>query len=337
MRPIRAPAADRVLDPAPAPSFAVVIAAYQAAGTIGDALSSAVQQTVPAAEIVVCDDGSTDDLAAALTPFAEDVELLRQGNRGEGAAKNAGVRAASADFAVFLDADDAFLPERLEALAELASARPDLDILTTDAFLEVDGVVSRRCYDASWEFEVDDQRRGIVERNFVFGLAAVRRARFLAAGGFDESLRFATDWDLWLRLILGGAKVGLVEEPLAVYRLRSNSLSAQRARLLRGRCAVLEKALSRDDLTERERERAREALARNHREALLAEAREALVAHESDARSRALRVAASREMPVLTRLKALTAAAAPRRASRFLVRERERSGVAGPADVRFRL
>jgi glycosyltransferase involved in cell wall biosynthesis len=327
--------AELTVAPAAPPSFSIVIAAYQAAETIHDAVASARRQTVPAAEIVVCDDGSTDDLPTALGSFADEVKLIRQPNRGEAAAKNAGVQASVGEFAVFLDADDAFLPERLEALGELASARPDLDVLTTDALLEVDGSVVRHCYDATWEFEVDDQRAAILERNFVFGLAAVRRSRFLAAGGFDESLRFATDWDLWLRLILGGAKVGLVAEPLAVYRLRSTSLSAQRPQLLRGRCAVLERALSRDDLTVAEREGVREALAQNRREALLAEAREALVAGGSDARIRALRVAAGREVPVLTRLRALAAAAAPRRASRLLVRERERSGVAGPADVRF--
>jgi glycosyltransferase involved in cell wall biosynthesis len=327
--------AEAAVAPAARPSFSIVIAAYQAAETIGEALASVLGQTVPAAEIVVCDDGSTDDLAGALAASAADVVLVRQPNRGEAAAKNAGVQASSAEFAVFLDADDVFLPERLEALAELASARPDLDVLTTDALLEVDGSVVRHCYDASWEFEVDDQRMAILERNFVFGLAAVRRSRFLAAGGFDESLRFATDWDLWLRLILDGSRVGLVAEPLAVYRLHATSLSAQRARLLRGRCAVLEKALARDDLSVPERERARQALARNRREAQLAEAREALVTGAADARVQALRVAAAREVPVATRLRALAAAAAPRRAARLLVREQERSGAAGPADVRF--
>ncbi len=77
----------------------------------------------------------------------------------------------------------------------------------------------RRCYDEGWTFEINDQRGAILQRNFVFGLAAVRRQSFLAAGGFDESLRYATDWDLWCRLILDGSRVGLVAEPLARYRL----------------------------------------------------------------------------------------------------------------------
>jgi glycosyltransferase involved in cell wall biosynthesis len=337
MRPLLAPPAPAVLPAAPVPTFSIVIAAYQAAATIGEALTSAFAQTVAPAEVVVCDDGSTDDLFGAVATYADRVTMLRQTNAGEAAAKNTGVRAAAGEFVVFLDADDLFLPERLEALAELVEARPDLDILTTDAFLELDGEVVRRCYDASWTFEVDDQRAAILERNFVFGLAAVRRRRLLELGGFDESLRYATDWDLWLRLILDGSRAGLVAEPLAKYRLSSASLSAQRAALLRGRCRVLEKALARSGLTVAERGRATRALEANRRAALLAEARQRLADGRAGARAAAWRVATARSMPLRTRLKAAAGAAAPRWASRALDREREQTGVPGPADVRFRL
>src|SRR5206468_2811881 len=81
----------------------------------------------------------------------------------------------TSDFVAILDADDVYFPERLEALGELAAARPDLDILTSDAYLELNGRRIRRCYEGGWTFEVEDQRRAILERNFIFGLAAVRR------------------------------------------------------------------------------------------------------------------------------------------------------------------
>ena len=112
------------------------------------------------------------------------------------------------------------LPERLEAQAELASARPDLDILTSDAYLEVGGRDRRTCYGDDWSFDVKDQRAAILERNFIFGLAAVRRRRLLAVGGFDETLPTATDWDCWIRLILSGSAAGLVAEPLPDTRSR---------------------------------------------------------------------------------------------------------------------
>ena len=165
--------------------------------------------------MIVCDDGSSDGTAAALAPFGDRVTVLTQHNRGEAGAKNTATRAASGDFVAILDADDVYLPERLEALGELAAARPDLDILTTDATLVAGGRPVRSVYDETWTFEVADQRRAILERNFIFGHVAVRREALLAAGGFDEAIRWTTDWDCWLRLIFAGSRAGLVDEPLA--------------------------------------------------------------------------------------------------------------------------
>src|SRR5204862_4643563 len=159
--------------------FSVAIAAYEAARTVAQAVESALSQTLPPLEVIVCDDGSTDDTEGVLSPYDDRIVFLRKENGGEASAKNACLRAASGDFVAILDADDVYFPERLEALGELAAARPALDILTTDAFLELDGVRGRRVYEGGWAFEVDDQRRAILQRNFVFGLAAVRRERLL--------------------------------------------------------------------------------------------------------------------------------------------------------------
>jgi glycosyl transferase family 2 len=319
----------------PIPAFSVVIAAYAAADTVPEALESLLVQTVPAREIVVCDDGPDDDLAAALAPFRERITFVRQQHAGEGAAKNnAAAHARRGDFIVFLDADDTFLPTRLEALGELAAARPDLDILTTDAFLEIDGEVVRRCYEAGWTFEANDQRGAILERNFVFGQAAVRRTRFLESHGFDPSISHGTDWDLWCRMLLDGSRVGLVNEPLARYRLRRNSLSADRTALLEGRCRVLERAASREDLTPDEYRRVQAGLATQRRNALLARASTALREGSPDARRLAIDVARTPTLSVRTRAKAALAALAPRAASRRLIVEAE-DGVIGPAGLRF--
>src|SRR5436305_10109763 len=134
-----APVPTASVEPGPEPAFSVIVAAYEAAGTIAAAIDSALAQTLAPHEVIVCDDGSTDDLEGALAPYRDQIVLIRQENAGEGAAKNAAARAATGDFVVVLDADDRFLPERLEALCELAVARPDLDIPTTDAFPELDG------------------------------------------------------------------------------------------------------------------------------------------------------------------------------------------------------
>jgi Glycosyl transferase family 2 len=318
VRPFLAPPAPAWQQPAAEPSFSVLIAAYNAAGFVGEAVASALAQTRPPLEVIVCDDGSTDELAAVLDAFRERIVLLRQENGGEASAKNAAARAASGDFLAILDADDVYLPERLEAFGELAAARPDLDVLTTDAVLELGGTPVRRCYTDELPFEVDDQRAAILERNFVFGLAAVRRERFLAAGGFDESLRHATDWDLWARLLLEGSRVGAVMEPLARYRLREGSLSSARPSLLAGRIRVLEKAAAHPSLTGAEREIAARSIALERRRLALAEARAALAGELPSPRRRSLAVALGPGHEIRTRVKALGAAVAPRSAGRRL-------------------
>lgn len=314
------------------PTFSILIAAYEAADVVGEAVASALGQTVPPLEVIVCDDGSTDDLDSAVAPYLDRIRLLRQENGGEASAKNHAARVARGDFLVFLDADDIFSPDRLEALGELAATRPDLDVLTTDAVLEVDGEPVRLCYTPELPFEIEDQRWGILRRNFVFGLAAVRRERFEEIGGFDETLRYATDWDLWARLILDGSRIGLVAEPLARYRLRRGSLSSQRHRLLAGRVSVLEKAAAHPTLTPAERRIVADSLRLERRRLVLAQARAALLGELPAPRRRALAVLAGRGHGLRTRAKAGAAVLAPRRAGSLLAgRERETTGGIGVA------
>jgi len=326
MRPYLAPPAPPGLARAAAPTFSVLVAAYQAATTIGDAVRSGLEQTLPPHEVIVCDDGSTDDLVGALAPYRDRIVLLRKENGGAASARNCALRAATGEFVVQLDSDDVFLPERLEALAELATARPDLDILSTDAFFELDGRIVGRFYDGQAPFPIEEQRTAIFERCFV-GWPAVRRSRLLAIGGFDESLVTGDDWDAWMRLILDGARAGIVTEPLLRYRVTPGSVSSDRARVLRERVAILDKAARDAGLDERERQalvRAREAV--NVR-AQSAEAYEALLAGRPDARRRALAVASCRGVGVAARAKALVAALAPGMARRVL----ERRGARGRA------
>jgi len=299
------------------PTFSIAIPAYQAAATIGEALESALSQTLSAVDVVVCDDGSTDDLESAIAPYRDRIVFLRQENGGEGAAKATATEAATGDFVALLDADDAYLPERLEAFAELAAARPDLDVLTTDAYLESAGRVVRRCYADGWGFEIADQRREILRRNFVFGSAAVRRERLLAVGGFDRTLRFVADWDLWIRLILTGSRAGLVDEPLYRYRVGPAALSARRPALVRGSIEVLERAARRPDLGVDDRRLVGETISSKRAELARLELAEALAGDGAAARPAAIRALRERSLPARTRGKAALAAVTPAAAARL--------------------
>jgi len=327
MRRFLAPPPDRAVQPGPAPTFSVLVAAYQVADVIGEALDSIRRQTLPALEVIVCDDGSTDGLEDALAPYRGEIELLRKENGGEASAKNAAAARARGDFVAILDADDVYEPERLEALAELARLRPDLDILTTDALLVANGIVRRHNYDATWRFEVDDQRRAILQRNFVFGHAAVRRSRFLEHGGFDESIRWTTDWDLWLRMILAGSAAGCVDEPLALYRLRETSLTAQRHDLQLGKLATLEKARTNPDLREEERPALEAALRSYRRDLSLLELRAAVAAGAGGVRLRALALLRSRGLARRDRVETAAIAVAPRVVKRLMRRRDARSWI----------
>jgi glycosyltransferase involved in cell wall biosynthesis len=311
------------------PSFSIVIAAWNAAHLIGDAVESALAQTLSPLEVVVCDDESEDDLSGALRPFGDRVTLIRIRHGGEGAAKNAAAQHATGDFVAILDADDLYLPGRLEAFAELARERPELDVLTTNAYLELEGQTVGTYYPTVATFPQEDQAVGIVEESSaIFGSAAVRRTRYVGAGGFAVNMRTAADWELWMRLAIDGAQFGLVDEPLHRYRLQPDSLTADKAAEWRGCVDALEHVRELATHAGPEIRGAFERSLHKHREwAMLAEAERSLRNGSSDARSKARAVAFGPGFGVQTRAKALVAAAAPSVAARLLDRRERRTGV----------
>lgn len=304
------------------PSFAIVITAFEAADTVAAAVRSAVEQEHPARQVVVVDDGSNDELAAALRPFGDQIELVRKRNGGGASARNRGIEAVEADFMAILDADDLYHPRRLAALAEAARRRPDLDIITTDARIVRDGRPQGRLSEAV-PFAVEDQRAAIFASNFVGGWPAVRRERLQAVGGFDEGMRIAYDWDCWLRLILAGATAGMVDAPYYDYVLRSGSLSASRVPSLWERPRLLEKAQADPSLRDDERKRLRRAIHWRRSEAVREELR-ALLARDPS-RRRLLRLSAVPDVDTRARALALLGAIAPAAARRSLGRSSTRA------------
>jgi GT2 family glycosyltransferase len=309
---------DRVLPLAAPPTFTIVIRAYQAAATVGAAVASALDQVHAAVEVVVVDDGSTDDVEGALGPVRERVHLIRKENGGGASALNAGAAVATGDFVAILDADDVYHPRRLEALARLALERPDLDLVTTDARFVVDGEEVGRFSDYN-PFAVDDQRAAILQSCFVGGWPAVRLSRLRALGGFDERLRSGHDWDCWLRLIFAGARAGLVTEAYYDYRLHSGSLTADRSLALWARVRLLEKAGLDQQLTAWEREILRRSLRMHRTRAVQAEL-EATLAGRAP-RRRLLRHAFAQGIAARARVESAIAAAAPRLARRLVAGE----------------
>jgi glycosyltransferase involved in cell wall biosynthesis len=304
--PLRAPTAPASIEPAPVPTLSVLVPAYNAADTIGEALESALVQRPAADEIIVSDDGSEDDLPTALRPFLGRVTVVTGPNGGLATARNRAATAASGQLLGLLDADDVWLPGRVAALTMAAAARPDLSVFTTDAVVVRDGQADRETYYDTRDFYLHDQVDGILRNNFIFGAGAVRSHAFRSVGGYRSGARYAEDWDLWLRLLLRGHRAGLVDLPLYEYRRREGSLTRQKLELALGVLKVLEAA--RPLVPTPAHKRRLQVTQQEWREAA---ARLAEGAGDRRARRLSLRAAAGRRAAHRTRLRFAVSAALP--------------------------
>jgi len=308
------------------PDFSVVIPTYESAETIAEAVASALNQTYPAREVIVVDDGSRDNPAAALEPYMDRILFIRQENAGVSSARNAGLSRASGDFIVNLDADDLLDPRSLEARAELLAERPDLDIICTNGDVALDGEIIRARYFPDWTFETNDQRTEILRRCFIH-FWSVRRTRLLEVGGFDPGISHAEDWDCWIRLICSGSHAGLVDEKLGTYRLHDGSQSSDRVSIFGGRIATLKKVIASGVLSTEESALAANVLADDIVLQKLTGVREALLTGSPHRRRELRRLAIDRKVPAPSRLRAGVAWVSPRLARRILARrEREIAG-----------
>lgn len=228
--------------PGPRPDVSVLVPVYNAAGTVAAALESVLAQSPPPHQVLVSDDGSQDDLDPVLAPYRRWITVLRGDNRGPGTARNRAAALATGQLLAMCDADDVWLPGRLDALATAAQLRPDLAVLTTDAWLVRPGTGSTERYYATRAFPIHAQRHAVLGSNFVLGAGAVRRDAFRGVGGYHPAARHAEDWDLFLQLILRGARAGLVTVPLYEYRRRPDSLTSQRVDLAVGVLRALDRA-----------------------------------------------------------------------------------------------
>ena len=214
--------------PAPLP-VSVVIPACNAAGTLPRALASVEKQTAAPAEIVVVDDASTDD-TAAVAQAARQVRLVRAHFRGGAAkARNEAVHAASMPWIAFLDADDEWLPEKLERQFGLIGANPSA-VLLFCASLEfaADGRALGDTFRGAAVSTGRDAWKSLLKANFVATPTVLApRELLLALGGFDESLAVGEDQDMWIRLALAGG-LAYVPEPLVRVHVQPRSLSAFR-------------------------------------------------------------------------------------------------------------
>jgi glycosyltransferase involved in cell wall biosynthesis len=239
------------------PLVSVIIPAFNAASFIGAALQSVFTQTFTDYEVILVNDGSadTEQLETVIQPYAARITYFQQENRGPSSARNLGIRQACGEWLAFLDSDDAWLPQYLAEQFMFLRNDPALDMVYCDATLEGEAKVAGKTFMQIYPSAGPVTFESILaEKTQVLTSATVvRRARVVAAGLFDEQMRYAEDHDLWLRISHAGGRIAYQCAVLLRRRVRSGSQGSSLANLLNGEIQSLTK-LNRDlDLTPAQR------------------------------------------------------------------------------------
>lgn len=218
------------------PRVSVIIPSYNCARYLGRAIDSAREQTYKDYEIVLVDDGSTDDTKNVVMQYGQKVTYLYQQNQGLSAARNQGISKASGELLAYLDADDMWYPEKLERQVGFLDAHPECGIVHSEMSIinEQDEVLHVRFYEETKRSVPQGYcLRQLLMRCHIQPVTVVeRRNVFDLVGGFEKQLLVAQDYLHWIMIAAEGQAVGYLAEPLGKYRWRAGSLIGNRPRLL---------------------------------------------------------------------------------------------------------
>jgi glycosyltransferase involved in cell wall biosynthesis len=207
------------------PSVSVIIPTFQSAGTIKEAIESALNQTVPIKELIVIDDGSTDETQEILEQYKQRIIILYQKNSGPASARNLGIKYASGEIIAFLDADDLWLLDKIENQISLFK-NPNVDLVYGNVRFLYDSKISSKTY-----FDFYKPQKGYVflplfEQNFIPMLSVMVRKSCLDNERFvfDRDLSNVQDYDLFLRLAIKH-QFDYYDNPVGIYRISKNQIS----------------------------------------------------------------------------------------------------------------
>ena len=216
----------------------VVIPAHNGEATLAAAIRSVLEQTVPVAEIVVVDDGSTDATAAVAGSFVDRVTLVQQPCSGPSRARNAGIARVASPWIAFLDADDTWLPDKLERQLRAVRDRPGVVAVATE--WRRDGTGPAPAAGGSDPVSDVPLEQLVLLNRFQTSTVLARRDALCRAGGFDPDLDGAEDWDLWVRLAHLGS-IAKVDLPLVRYTDVSDGYSKDLVRHHRAALRVVQR------------------------------------------------------------------------------------------------
>jgi len=244
------------------PRVSVIIPAFNASRFISQAIESVLNQAFTDQELIVVDDGSTDDTASLVMKYGGKLRYIYQKNQGLSSARNAGIVKAEGEYIGFLDADDYWDREKLRHQVALLDSSPDIGVVYT-ALKVVDKdsreIEERGCLVRGRIFS------SLLTENCVVGScssALIRRECFEKAGTFDEMFSASEDWDLWLR-IAPYYLFDFVDLPLTFYRIHEGNMHKDLALMEKNVFQVLNKLFKREALNQEVVRKRKEILARH--------------------------------------------------------------------------
>ncbi len=217
------------------PVVSVIIPAYNSAASLSRAIDSVLAQTYRSFEVIIIDDGSTDQTREVIADYWDSVRSLYQENRGPGAARNAGIEIARGQYLVFLDADDELLPQKLEHQVGYLDGNPEVDVVYSNGYLLVQGAsgsIEKKAFHAAGMLNktLGKPKKSLpvlIKSNaFPIHAAMQRKESALAVGGFDPNrmLMVFADWDYWYR-VAQEHTFAYLEADSAVYHLTTAGIS----------------------------------------------------------------------------------------------------------------
>jgi glycosyltransferase involved in cell wall biosynthesis len=265
-KPRSSSAATRLaIQPSSIPVVSVVIPTYNSAALLREAIQSVLSQTYADFEVVVVDDGSTDNTESVVHSFGDQVCYVKQQNQGAGAARNHGIKRSRGEYVAFLDADDLWLPGKLGEQIPFLDRDPELGLVYSDWSVVPEQGEAQPSYLRNLPAAAGYVFNELVQCGFILTSGTiVRRSCLEDVGFFDETLSIAQDYDLWLRICYRW-KIALVNKPLVIKRNRDGNLSSNLIKTAVERILLFEKALKQfPDMTPHSRRLVRRQVALNY-------------------------------------------------------------------------
>lgn len=221
------------------PLVSVIIPTFNGSRFLAESIESALGQTYPRVEVIVVDDGSTDDTSRVAMQYEDRIKYIAQKNAGTAAARNTGIRHASGELIALLDHDDRWLPHKLERQVPRSLTNAKVGLVHTGArwFLSEDGRTTSEVLPR----ESMDLHDLLAWCRVCCATTLFSKSVIDEVGGFDESLLGTDDWDMWIRIAGAGYEVIGCREVLAEIRLHGTNQGSDPERTFRQALAVVDK------------------------------------------------------------------------------------------------